>query len=74
MISRGGGCSGVRGCGRTNSPPTFGHNGAGGQLAWADPETGLSLAYVTPGHDRNGIRQGSRGVAIGTIAAECMAK
>jgi CubicO group peptidase (beta-lactamase class C family) len=63
-----------RGFGRTNSPSTFGHNGAGGQLAWADPETGLSLAYVTPGHDRNGIRQGSRGVAIGTIAAECMAK
>ncbi len=63
-----------RGFGRSNSPCAFGHNGAGGQLAWADPETGLSLAYVTPGHDRNGIRQGSRGVAIGTLAAECMAQ
>ena len=62
-----------RGFGRSNSPSAFGHNGAGGQLAWADPETGLSLAYVTPGHDRNGIRQGSRGVAISTLAAECLA-
>jgi hypothetical protein len=31
------------------------------------------LAYLTPGHDRNGIRQGSRGVAIGSIAAQCLA-
>jgi hypothetical protein len=33
----------------------------------------LSLGYVTPGHDRNGIRQGSRGVAISSIAAQCAA-
>lgn len=60
-----------RGFGKTNSPLAFGHNGAGGQLAWADPATGLSLGYVTPGHDRNSIRQGSRGVAISSIAAQC---
>lgn len=60
-----------RGFGKTNSPSAFGHNGAGGQLAWADPATGLSLGYVTPGHDRNNIRQGSRGVAISSIAAQC---
>jgi CubicO group peptidase (beta-lactamase class C family) len=58
-----------RGFGHGNSPETFGHNGAGGQLAWADPATGLSLGYVTGGHDRNGIRQGRRGVAIGSLAA-----
>ena len=73
LIISGGDSRRFRGFGRTNSPATFGHNGAGGQLAWADPETGLSLAYVTPGHDRNGIRQGSRGVAIGSIAAQCLA-
>ena len=60
-----------RGFGKTNSPETFGHNGAGGQLAWVDPATGLSLAYLTNGHDRNNIRQGRRGVAIGSLAAVC---
>jgi CubicO group peptidase (beta-lactamase class C family) len=60
-----------RGFGKTNSPEAFGHNGAGGQLAWVDPATGISLAYVTPGHDRNAIRQGRRGVAISSLAAEC---
>ncbi|HEX7035153.1 MAG TPA: serine hydrolase domain-containing protein [Pseudomonadales bacterium] len=59
-----------RGFGRTNSPEAFGHNGAGGQLAWADPATGLSLGYVTSGHDRNPVRQGRRGVAISSLAAE----
>ena len=58
-----------RGFGKTNSPETFGHNGAGGQLAWVDPESGLSLAYLTSGHDRNEIRQARRGVAIGSLAA-----
>jgi CubicO group peptidase (beta-lactamase class C family) len=62
-----------RGFGKTNSPEAFGHNGAGGQLCWADPVTGLSLAYLTPGHDRNNVRQGRRGVAIGSLAAEVLA-
>lgn len=59
-----------RGFGHGNSAAAFGHNGAGGQLVWADPETGVSLAYVTSGHDRNPIRQGRRGVAISSLAAE----
>ncbi len=59
-----------RGFGHGNSPEAFGHNGAGGQLAWADPATGLSLAYVTSGHDRNPVRQSRRGVAISSLAAE----
>lgn len=61
-----------RGFGRTNSPIAFGHNGAGGQLVWADAETGISFAYLTPGHDRNSVRQGSRGVAISSFAASCI--
>jgi len=60
-----------RGFGKTNSADAFGHNGAGGQLAWVDPVTGLSLAYVTNGHDRNTFRQGRRGVAISSLAAVC---
>ena len=70
IIIAGDGDRHFRGFGHTNSPQTFGHNGAGGQLAWADPETGLSLAYVTSGHDRNPIRTGRRGVAISSLAAE----
>lgn len=58
-----------RGFGHTNSALTFGHNGAGGQLAWVDPASGISLAYLTSAHDRNTIRQGRRGVAIGSLAA-----
>jgi CubicO group peptidase (beta-lactamase class C family) len=60
---------GFRGFGKTCSPQTFGHNGAGGQLAWVDPGTGVSIGYLTNGHDRNQIRQGRRGVAIGSLAA-----
>lgn len=60
-----------RGFGKTNSAEAFGHNGAGGQLAWVDPASGISLAYLTNGHDRNGFRQGRRGVAISSLAAVC---
>jgi CubicO group peptidase (beta-lactamase class C family) len=60
----------LRGFGHGNSPDAFGHNGAGGQLAWVDPATGLSLGYVTSGHDRNSLRQARRGVAISSLAAE----
>ena len=60
-----------RGFGHTNSELAFGHNGAGGQLAWADPVTGLSLGYCTNGHDRNVVRQARRGVGIASRAAAC---
>ena len=60
-----------RGFGSTNSPEAFGHNGAGGQLCWVDPASGLSLAYLTSGHDRHNVRQGRRGVAINSLAAVC---
>lgn len=60
-----------RGFGKTNSPATFGHGGAGGQIGWGDPATGISLGYCTNGFDRNEIRQGRRGVAISSLAAVC---
>lgn len=59
-----------RGFGKTGSPRRFGHNGAGGQLAWADPDTGLSFVYLTNGIDAHPIRQAKRGVALSSIAAE----
>jgi CubicO group peptidase (beta-lactamase class C family) len=66
------GKSHIRGLGRTVSPRAFGHNGAGGQLAWVDPATGLSLGYVTDGYDRHEIRQPRRGTAISSLAAVCV--
>ena len=60
-----------RGFGRTVSGGAFGHNGASGQLAWADPATGLSFAYLTNGIDKHAIRQARRGTALSSIAAEC---
>lgn len=54
----------MRGFASTNSPLTFGHMGAGGQVSWADPATGLSFAYLTNGLDRNPVRMGARGLSL----------
>ncbi len=61
----------MRGFGHTNSASAFGHAGAGGQIAWGDPETGISLGYCTNGHDRNTIREARRTVSISNKAASC---
>jgi CubicO group peptidase (beta-lactamase class C family) len=71
LIIAGGKDKNYRGFGHTNSDFAFGHGGAGGQLAWADPVTGISLGYCTNAHDRNGIRQARRGVGISSRAAGC---
>ena len=60
-----------RGFGHTGSDLMFGHNGAGGQIAWADPESGISLGYCTNGFDRNWLRLGRRSVGISSRAALC---
>jgi len=61
----------IRGFGTGTSPRAFGHGGAGGQIGWADPESGLSLGFATNGIDTNVIRQGRRGIEISTLAAAC---
>ncbi len=63
----------ARGFGHTNSALAFGHGGAGGQIAWGDPATGISLGYCTNGHDRNVIRQARRSISISNRAAVCVA-
>lgn len=65
------GMANYRGFGKTGSPLAFGHGGAGGQIAWGDPVSGISIGYCTNGFDRNDIRQGRRGVAISSLAAVC---
>jgi len=66
------GKSAFRGFGRTVSGRAFGHMGAGGQVAWADPETGLSFCYLTNGLDENLLRSGRRGTSLSSKAAACV--
>ncbi len=63
----------ARGFGRTASPRAFGHRGAGGQLAFADPVSGLSVGYATSGLDQHLIRQNRRDTAIASLAADLLA-
>lgn len=37
----------IRGLGSLASPRTFGHGGVGSSYCWADPESGVSFAYIT---------------------------
>jgi CubicO group peptidase (beta-lactamase class C family) len=61
-----------RGFGHTCSPQAFGHGGAGGQIALADPATGLSFSYLTNGHDRNPIREARRISGLASKAMVCV--
>jgi len=65
------GQSHLRGMGRGVSPGAFGHNGAAGQIAWADPATGLSFGFVTSAVERNVLREASRTSSLATKAAAC---
>ena len=60
-----------RGFGRTCSARAFGHGGAGGQIAWGDPETGISVGYATNGF-ADVMTMGRRITAIGSLAANCV--
>jgi CubicO group peptidase (beta-lactamase class C family) len=60
-----------RGMGRTVSGRAVGHNGAGGQIAWGDPTTGLSFGYVTNGLDQHAVREPRRTTALASLAAVC---
>jgi CubicO group peptidase (beta-lactamase class C family) len=62
-----------RGFGRTVGPRAFGHGGAAGQIAWADPDSGISFAYLTNGVDAHTIRVARRGVALSSLAGVCAA-
>ena len=61
----------MRGHGHGVSSGAFGHSGAGGQAAWADPATGISFAYFTNGLDRNDLASARRRVALSTRALAC---
>ncbi len=62
-----------RGFAPNHSARAFGHMGAGGQIAWADPATGISFAFLTSGAERDPARQGARGLRLSSLAAGALA-
>ena len=59
-----------QGCfGQHCSPSTFGHAGAHGQVAWADPRSGLSFAYLSNGLG-DLMSDGVRAYGVATVASE----
>ena len=61
-----------RGFGSNTSGKAFGHAGAGGQIAWGDPVSGISLGYLTNGFDAmEAIRDRTKEVS--DLAAVCAA-
>ncbi len=59
----------MRGFASTCSSAAFGHDGAAGQVAWADPATGMSCCFLTAGIDRDVARQYRRAIGISNRAA-----
>jgi CubicO group peptidase (beta-lactamase class C family) len=61
-----------RGMGGNVSARAFGHQGVGGQVAWADPETGISFCLLTNGLDRNPLRSARFCAAANNRAGACL--
>jgi CubicO group peptidase (beta-lactamase class C family) len=63
----------LRGFGFGLSPRTYGHDGAGGQIAWVDPDSGISFCYLTNGLDANILREARRTLGLSSRAGACLA-
>jgi len=63
-----------RGMGANVSPQAFGHQGVGGQVAWADPVSGISFCLLTNGLDANPLRSAQLCAASSNRAGMCWAK
>jgi CubicO group peptidase (beta-lactamase class C family) len=62
----------LRGFGHSVSPRSFGHAGAAGQIAFAEPDSGISFCYLTNGVDANPVRAGRRTASIATYAGRLL--
>lgn len=63
------GMESLRGFGPGVSPQAFASPGLGGQVAWADPASGLSFAYLTNGIDADLVRAFRRSISLSKLAA-----
>jgi CubicO group peptidase (beta-lactamase class C family) len=72
MVAGADSTSAVRGFGGANSARAFGHAGLGGQIAWADPETGLSFCYLTAGIGTDLTGRLRRASTISDLAVACV--
>ncbi len=57
--------------GKTVGPRTFGASGVGGQIAWADPGTGVSFCYLTNGLDADVVSSFTRSAKLAGLAGRC---
>ncbi|MCU1592395.1 MAG: penicillin-binding protein beta-lactamase class [Frankiales bacterium] len=58
--------------GRSVGPRTFGAAGASGQVAWADPDTGLSFCYLTNGLEADQVRSFLRSSSLSSLAGRLL--
>lgn len=61
----------MREVGRAAGPRTFVTSAVAGQVAWADPDTGLSFCYLTNGCDADVVQSFLRASELSTLAAGC---
>jgi len=59
----------MRAFGQATGPRAFGASGLGGQVAWADPDSGLSFCFLTNGLDEDQVAAFTRSSRIATYAA-----
>ena len=53
------------------SPRAFGHMGAGGQIVWADPDTGLSFCFLHDTLNQDPRVDFLRSKDLSSLAAAC---
>jgi CubicO group peptidase (beta-lactamase class C family) len=58
--------------GRSVGPRAFGASGASGQVAWADPDTGLSFCYLTNGLEADQVKAFMRSSSVSTLAGRLL--
>ena len=63
----------MNGFGHNASTRAFGHGGAGGQIGWGDPETGIWIGFCTNTFT-DSISMGKRTVALSSMASACAAE